>query len=90
MQTNTAIELLPSINEDRKIDVSVNNDIAVIKLSTFTEGLGWICQKTMCVDGNLLDELHHAIAAARYKINSHKAQNNIVSSSKVIEFPGIS
>ena len=90
MQTNSAVELLPSVNEDKKIDVSVNNDIAVIKLSTFTEGLGWICQKTMCIDGNLLDDLHHAISAARYRINSHKAKNDIVGSSKVIEFPGIS
>lgn len=90
MQTNTATELLPSINEDKKIDVSVNNDAAIIKLSTFTEGLGWTCQKTMCLDSDLLDDLHRAISAARYRINSHKAENNITNSSNVIGFPSIS
>lgn len=90
MQTNAAIELLPSVNEDKKIDVSINNDTAVIRFSTFTEGLGWSCQKTMCLDSNLLDDLHRAISAARYRINSHKAENNVMSSSNIIEFPSIS
>lgn len=89
MQTNTAIELLPSINEDKKIDVSVSNDTAIIKLSTFTDGLGWTCQKTLCLDSALLDDLHRAISAARYRINSHKTENNIVSSSNIIEFPSV-
>lgn len=89
MQTNTAIELLPSINEDKKIDVSVNTDTATIKLSTYTEGLGWTCQKTMNLDSSLLDDLHRAISAARYRINSHKSENNIANSSNVIGFPNV-
>jgi hypothetical protein len=89
MQTNTAIELLPSINEDKKIDISVNNDTATIKLSTYTEGLGWTCQKTMNLDSGLLDDLHRAISAARFRINSHKSENNIANSSNVISFPSV-
>lgn len=89
MQTNTAIELLPSINEDKKIDVSVDNDTATIKLSTYTEGLGWTCQKTMRLDSELLDDLHRAISAARYRINSHKAENSFAGYSNIIEFPNV-
>lgn len=89
MQTNTAIEFLPSVSEDQKIDVSLENDKAIIKLSTFTEGLGWTCQKTMCLDGTLLDDLHRAISAARYRLNSAKTHQQIEGSSKVISFPSI-
>jgi hypothetical protein len=90
MQPNTAIEFLPSINEDKKIDVLIKDDTAVIKLSTFTEGLGWSCQKTMALEGSLLDDLHRAISAARYRINSFKSEKNVVNDSNVIQFPGVS
>ena len=90
MQTNTATQFLPSINDDKKVEVFIENDEAVIKLSTFTENLGWCAQKTMRLDAELLDDLHHIIASARYKLNGQKAEQNGTSFSNIIEFPQVS
>ncbi len=89
MQTNTATQFLPSINNDKKVEVVIENDEAVIKLSTFTENLGWCAQKTMRLDAELLDDLHHIIAAARYKLNSQKPKENSSALTNVIAFPSV-
>jgi hypothetical protein len=89
MQMNAAAQFLPSISNDKKVEVIIENDEAVIKLSTFTENLGWCSQKTMRLDAGLLDELHHIIAAARYKLNSHKPKESVAEFSNVIEFPKV-
>ena len=89
MQTNTAPQFLPSINDDKKLEVVIENDEAVIKLSTFTENLGWCCQKTMRLNAELLDDLHHIIASARYKLNRQKSDVGIAEFSNVIEFPNV-
>jgi len=83
--------LQPSISTDneRKIEAVLSEDNTVmLKLSTWTEDLGWTCQKTIEVDPEMLDDLHHAIAALRYRANRRKAeQGGVVTDSKVIEFP---
>ena len=89
MQTNTATQFLPSINNDKKVEIIIENDEAVIKLSTFTEHLGWCCQKTMRLDAELLDDLHHIIASARYKLNRQKSEEGVAGSSNVINFPNV-
>ena len=89
MQTNTATQFLPSINNDKKVEVVIENDEAVIKLSTFTENLGWCCQKTMRLNAELLDDLHHIIASARYKLNLQKSVEGGAGFSNIIEFPNV-
>jgi len=84
---NTATKLLPIITEEKKIDVSIENGEAVLKLSTWTENLGWTCQKTMRLEAEMLDDLHRAISAARYCLNSQKAENGEAVKSNVLEFP---
>ena len=83
--------LQPSISTDneRKIEAVLCEDSTVmLKFSTWTENLGWTCQKTIEVDPEMLDDLHHAIAAMRYRVNHRKAgQGNTVTDAKVIEFP---
>lgn len=91
MQSNLAVKFLPIVSDEKKIDVSLENDQAVIKLSTWTEDLGWLCQKTLSLDAEMLDDLHRVIASARYKISSRKAeQDDLPKSSKVLEFPSFS
>lgn len=91
MQSNLAVKFLPIVSDEKKIDVSLQDDQAVIKLSTWTEDLGWLCQKTLSLDAEMLDDLHRVIASARYKINSRKAeQEDLPQSSKVLEFPSFS
>jgi hypothetical protein len=88
MQSNTATKFLPVTGEEKKIDVSIENGEAVLRLSTWTEGLGWNCQKTLRVEAGMLDDLHRALMAARYRLNSQKAENGEpTEKNNVIEFP---
>ena len=87
---NTAAKLLPVVTEEKKIDVSVANGEAALKLSTWTENLGWTCQKTMRLEAEMLDDLHRVISAARYRLNSRKADEGEIGKNNVLEFPVIS
>lgn len=91
MKSNAALKFqsLPITDENQKIEVLLDENGQVsLKLSTWTEGLGWCSQKTMNFDGEMLDELHRAIAAARLKYNRQRAENNEeIKSAKVLTFP---
>ncbi|MCW5961393.1 MAG: hypothetical protein KIS76_14615 [Pyrinomonadaceae bacterium] len=87
MQSNLAKKFLPIVSDDKKLDVSIVDDQAVIKLSTWTEDLGWCGQKTLSVDAAMLDQLHRVIASARVKLKS--GSNNEVTEN-VLQFPVLS
>jgi len=91
MQTNTATKFLPIVSDEKKLEVSLADNQAIIKLSTWTEDLGWCCQKTLSLDAEMLDDLHHVIASARYKLNSQKTEaEELVKRANVLEFPNFS
>lgn len=91
MQSNLATKFSPIFSDEKKIEVSLIDDQAVIKLSTWTEDLGWCGQKTLTLDAAMLDDLHRVIASARYKINGKKsAENEVENSSNVLKFPNFS
>ena len=91
MQSNLAVNFLPIFTDEKKVEVSLQNDQAVIKLSTWTEDLGWCGQKTMSLDAEMLDELHRVISAARIRLNRQKSETGEeVEIAKVIEFPRFS
>lgn len=69
------------------MEVSLEGNEAVLKLSTWTENLGWNCQKTMRLDISMLDDLHRAISAARYKANQQKVEADEKSTGNLIAFP---
>jgi predicted DCC family thiol-disulfide oxidoreductase YuxK len=83
--------LQPSISTDteRKVEAVLSEDNTVmLKLYTWTEDLGWTCQKTIEIEPEMLDDLHRTIAALRYRVNHRKAgQGDTVTDPKVIEFP---
>jgi hypothetical protein len=89
MQSNSAKQFLPSIHNDKKIEVSIENGEAVLQLLTWTEGLGWCSQKTLRLEAEMLDDLHRVITAARYKLNQQKADKSEFSSAKILEFPAV-
>lgn len=89
MQTDPAKKILPIISDDKKLEVSLEDGQAVIRLLTWSEDLGWCGQKTLEIDDSMLDDLHRAIAAARYKSNKNKSEPTDNDSNKVIAFPGI-
>ena len=84
MQNNTAVQFAPVYTDEQKVEVSLQDDQAVIKLSTWTEGLGWCTQKTMALDPEMVDELHRVLTAARLKINHNGDE---ILSSTILEFP---
>ena len=91
MQTNPATKFLPIVSDEKKLEVSLTDDQAIIKLSTWTEDLGWCCQKTLSLDNEMLDDLHRIITSARYKLNSKNVETGkSVKSASVIEFPNFS
>lgn len=88
MQSNTAVKFLPIFSHEKKVEVSLQEDQAVIKLSTWSEDLGWLGQKTLSLDAEMLDDLHRVISAARLKLNKQKAEHQTeTSSAKVLQFP---
>ncbi|MCA1589997.1 MAG: hypothetical protein LC730_02465 [Acidobacteria bacterium] len=87
MQKNTAVKFAPIFSEERKIDVSLVNGDAIIRLSSWVEGLGWCAQKTMQLDPELLEELHRVISAARMRLKNDDDKNSTPVDSKVLRFP---
>ena len=90
MSSNAAVNFLPIFSDEKKIEVSLQDDQAVIKLSTWTENLGWCGQKTLSLDAEMLDDLHRVISAARIKLNRQKAEEEeqqSVDASRVLKFP---
>lgn len=91
MQSSLATKFLPVVSDEKKLEVSLNDDQAIIKLSTWTEDLGWCCQKTLALDAKMLDELHRVVAAARYKLKSCNAEALEISQpTNILKFPKVS
>lgn len=91
MHSNTAIQFLPVFSDEKKVEVSLVDDQAVIRLSTWTDDLGWCSQKTMSLDADMLDDLHRVITAARLKLNRGKAESTgEMKDSKILQFPSTS
>ena len=72
----------------------MQDDQAVIKLSTWTEDLGWCGQKTISFDAEMLDDLHRVISAARIKLSRQNTENaepqEASEVSRVLQFPAFS
>lgn len=85
MQNSTAAKFAPVYTEDKKVEVSLSGDEAVIRLSTWQgDELGWCGQKTMCLDAAMIGELHRVLTAAKMKMHR---DNEISSAGNVLEFP---
>lgn len=91
MQSNLAVKFLPVISDEKKVEVSLEGDQAVVRLSTWSEDLGWLGQKTMSLDASMLDELHRVISAARIRLNRQKSEEQEeFETAKVLAFPQFS
>jgi hypothetical protein len=85
MQNNEiAVKHVPaSIEEKKKIDVSIEDDKAIIRMSSFADGIGWFTQKTIIVDAEMLDDLHSELSEACGKI---RRESDEILSADVLEF----
>lgn len=86
-----AVHVLPSSREDQQVEIILEDGAGVIlRQSTWTEGLGWCTQKTIRLDGEQLDDLHHAISVARQRLNRQRAANGQYQApAQVIQLPTI-
>ncbi len=89
MQTNLKFKSLPIENDNQKIEVQLDDENQVtLKLSTWTEGLGWYAQKTLSFDSDVLDDLQRALIVARNKINrQHNESTEETQTAKIIRLP---
>ena len=91
MQSNAAVKFLPIFSDEKKVEVALKDDQAVIKLSTWTEDLGWCGQKTLSLDAEMLDDLHRVITAARLKLKRQQTETEeVTESANILQFPSFS
>lgn len=69
--------------QDKKVEVSIDGDKAVIRMSSYAEGIGWFVQKTITVDAEMLDVLADQLCSARGKI---RREGDEILSAEVLEF----
>lgn len=70
-------------NDEKKVEVSIDGDQAVIRMSTYADGIGWFVQKTITVDADMLDLLADQFTAVRGKI---RRDGDEILSADILEF----
>ncbi len=85
MTTNNQIETKRStgVTEDKRVEVSIDGDQAVIRMSSYAVGIGWFVQKTITVDADMLDALTDQFIAAGGKI---RRDGDEILSADLLEF----
>ena len=88
MQSNTtAAHLLQPARPAQKIDLVFEDDGRVaLRSCTWTEGLGWCCQKTIRLDAEQLEDLQRSITVARHRLARTGHDNK---PAQVIKFPSL-
>lgn len=80
---NTAVQPSIAAGEDKKVEVIVDGDKAVIRMSTYADGIGWFVQKTISVDPEMLDALTDQLSIACGKI---RREGDEILSAAILEF----
>ena len=92
---NTAAVLSPeSAGKQQKVEVTFEQQeggaCVALRYLTWTDGLGWCCQKTIRVEEGQLDELHRAITVARHRARRQRAENGEPTTpAQVIQLPSL-
>lgn len=86
------VQILQSPCEDQRVEVILEEHEGAtrvaLRCSTWTDGLGWCSQKTIRLDSEQLDDLHHALAIARQRINRQRAEaGQFTGMGQVIQLP---
>jgi hypothetical protein len=96
MQSSTqAAHILRSARPDQKVEVvfepTDGEERVALRYSTWTEGLGWCCQKTIRLEADQLDDLHRALTVARHRRNRRRADaGESPAPAQVIQLPSLS
>lgn len=93
--SNAAGRSLEAAGTQQKVEVTYEQheggECVALRYLTWTDGLGWCCQKTIRVGGEQLDELHRAITVARHRHKRQRAEaGEPAAPAQVIQFPTLS
>ena len=77
---------MPVENGEKRLELSLEDNKTVLKLSSWVNGLGWCGQKTMEIDDEILEEMHRLIGAARVRVRSRQ-ETPEPEMRKVLKFP---
>jgi hypothetical protein len=82
----------PAGGKRQKVELSFEGQEGVaLRYLTWTDGLGWCCQKTIRVEGEQLDELHRAVTVARQRFRRQRAEaGEDTPPAQVIRLPSLS
>ena len=80
--------------EERKVEVAYERlgdaEVLALRYMTWTDGLGWCCQKTIRVEEDQLDELHRALTVARHRARRKAADAGAPQApAQVIQLPSL-
>jgi len=96
MQTSTKAAHSPRhATPEQKVEVVLEGaegeERVALRYSTWTEGLGWCCQKTIRVEAEQLDDLHRSLTVARQRLNRRRAEaGEPHRPAQVIQLPSLS
>lgn len=96
VSSTAAAPPLEAAGAGQKVEVTYEpleggGECLALRYLTWTEGLGWCCQKTIRVGGEQLDELHRAVTVARHRYHRQRADAGEPSApAQVIQFPSLS
>ena len=96
MQSSTqAAHILRGARPDQQVEVifepGEGEERVALRYSTWTEGLGWCCQKTIRLEADQLDELHRALTVARHRRNRRRAEaGETPQPAQLIQLPSLS
>ena len=77
---------MPVENGEKRLELSLEDNKTVLKLSSWVNGLGWCGQKTMEIDDEMLEEMHRLLGAARVRVRSRQ-EGPEPEMRKVLRFP---
>jgi hypothetical protein len=80
--------------KQQKVEVTFEQhegaECVALRYLTWTEGLGWCCQKTIRVEEGQLDELHRALTVARHRFRRQRAADGEAQApAQVIQLPSL-
>ena len=94
--SNTAADRpLEAAGTGQKVEVTFEQqeggECVALRYMTWSDGLGWCCQKTIRVGADQLDELHRAITVARHRHKRQRAEaGEPAAPAQVLQFPSFS
>lgn len=87
--SNATEDTLRASRDEQRVELTFETrggtELVALKYSTWVDGLGWCCQKTIRLDGDQLDDLHRAITVARHRLTRRRAEaGEVVKPARVI------